>query len=129
MGEGGGELPGGVPGGGDVRQDGGRVAGAVGGVAEPNDFIPVSFDSGGVTTGPITVPFIMALGVGLASVRNDKNATNDSFGLVALCSIGPILSVLVLGICYPGAAACSWPGSWSRQWRCPWASWTYPLPG
>ena len=66
----------------------------------PNDFIPVSFDSGGVTTGPITVPFIMALGVGLASVRNDKNATNDSFGLVALCSIGPILSVLVLGICY-----------------------------
>ena len=66
----------------------------------PNDFIPVSFDSGGVTTGPITVPFIMALGVGLASVRNDKNATNDSFGLVALCSIGPILSVLILGICY-----------------------------
>ncbi|MBD5161969.1 MAG: DUF1538 domain-containing protein [Oscillibacter sp.] len=66
----------------------------------PNDFIPVSFDSGGVTTGPITVPFIMALGVGLASVRNDKNATSDSFGLVALCSIGPILSVLVLGICY-----------------------------
>lgn len=66
----------------------------------PNDFIPVSFDSGGVTTGPITVPFIMALGVGLASVRNDKNATNDSFGLVALCSIGPILSVLVLGICF-----------------------------
>ena len=66
----------------------------------PNDFISVSFDSGGVTTGPITVPFIMALGVGLASVRNDKNATNDSFGLVALCSIGPILSVLILGICY-----------------------------
>ena len=66
----------------------------------PNDFIPVSFDSGGVTTGPITVPFIMALGVGLASVRNDKNATNDSFGLVALCSIGPILSVLILGVCY-----------------------------
>ena len=66
----------------------------------PENFIPVSFDSGGVTTGPITVPFIMALGVGLASVRNDKNATNDSFGLVALCSIGPILSVLILGICY-----------------------------
>ena len=69
-------------------------------VFTPNDFIPVSFDSGGVTTGPITVPFIMAMGVGLASVRNDKNATSDSFGLVALCSIGPILSVLILGICY-----------------------------
>ena len=69
-------------------------------VFTPNDFIPVSFDSGGVTTGPITVPFIMALGVGLASVRNDKNATSDSFGLVALCSIGPIISVLILGVCY-----------------------------
>lgn len=66
----------------------------------PRDFIPVSFDSGGVTTGPITVPFIMALGVGLASVRSDRNSTSDSFGLVALCSIGPILSVLILGICY-----------------------------
>ncbi len=69
-------------------------------VFTPNGFIPVSFDSGGVTTGPITVPFIMALGVGLASVRNDKNATSDSFGLVALCSIGPILSVLLLGVFY-----------------------------
>ena len=64
----------------------------------PNDFIPVAFDSGGVTTGPITVPFIMALGVGLASIRSDKNSTSDSFGLVALCSIGPVLSVLALGI-------------------------------
>ena len=66
----------------------------------PRDFIPVAFDSGGVTTGPITVPFIMALGVGIASMRRDKNSTSDSFGLVALCSIGPILSVLALGICY-----------------------------
>lgn len=66
----------------------------------PNTFIPVSFDSGGVTTGPITVPFIMALGIGMASVRSDKNSGNDSFGLIALCSIGPILSVLILGIFY-----------------------------
>lgn len=66
----------------------------------PNTFIPVSFDSGGVTTGPITVPFIMALGIGMASVRSDKNSSNDSFGLIALCSIGPILSVLLLGIFY-----------------------------
>ena len=66
----------------------------------PADFIPAAFDSGGVTTGPITVPFIMALGVGMASVRSDKNATSDSFGLVALCSIGPILSVMILGICF-----------------------------
>lgn len=64
----------------------------------PNDFVPVAFDSGGATTGPITVPFILALGVGLASVRSDKNATDDSFGLVAISSIGPILAVLLLGI-------------------------------
>lgn len=66
----------------------------------PNYFIPVSFDSGGVTTGPITVPFIMALGIGMASVRSDKNSNSDSFGLIALCSIGPVLSVLILSICY-----------------------------
>lgn len=71
----------------------------------PDSFIPVSFDSGGVTTGPITVPFIMALGIGMASVRSDKHAADDSFGLVALCSIGPILSVLLLGIFYQPSSA------------------------
>ena len=64
------------------------------------DFLSVAFDSGGVTTGPMTVPFIMALGVGVASIRSDKNAKSDSFGLVALCSIGPILAVLALGFIY-----------------------------
>ena len=52
--------------------------------------MPAAFDSGGVTTGPITVPFIMALGIGLAAVRSDKNSGSDAFGLVALCSVsGP----------------------------------------
>lgn len=60
-------------------------------------FIPTAFDSGGVTTGPITVPFIMALGLGLSSIRGDKTSDEDSFGLVAMCSIGPILTVLILG--------------------------------
>ncbi len=69
-------------------------------VFAPGNFIPVSFDSGGVTTGPITVPFIMSLGLGIASSRSDKNSASDSFGLVSLCSIGPILSVLLLGILY-----------------------------
>ena len=69
-----------------------------GGKLGTTDFIPTAFDSGGVTTGPITVPFIMALGAGIASMRNDKNSGQDSFGLVSLCSIGPILSVLVLGL-------------------------------
>ena len=69
----------------------------------PADFRAVAFDSGGVTTGPMTVPFIMALGVGISAIRNDKHAADDSFGLVSLCSIGPILAVLILGLIYrPG---------------------------
>ena len=67
----------------------------------PADFWAVAFDSGGVTTGPMTVPFIMALGVGVSSIRSDRHAAGDSFGLVALCSIGPIIAVLVLGLIYP----------------------------
>ncbi len=67
-------------------------------VNENLNLLPLSFDSGGVTTGPITVPFIMALGVGISSVLGDKRSQENSFGLVALCSIGPILAVLVLGI-------------------------------
>ena len=66
----------------------------------PADFRAVAFDSGGVTTGPMTVPFIMALGVGIAAIRTDRRAADDSFGLVALCSIGPILAVLILGMVY-----------------------------
>lgn len=66
----------------------------------PPIFVPISFDSGGVTTGPLTVPFIMALGVGVATVLRGKSASSDGFGLVALASIGPILSVLVLGVIY-----------------------------
>ena len=60
--------------------------------------LPMAFDSGGVTTGPITVPFIMALGVGISSVLGDRHSQENSFGMVALCSIGPILAVLLLGI-------------------------------
>lgn len=66
----------------------------------PKEFLAVAFDSGGVTTGPMTVPFIMAMGVGLASVRSDQNSASDSFGLVALSSVGPIMAVLILGCFY-----------------------------
>ncbi len=61
-------------------------------------FLPLGFDSGGVTTGPITVPFIMALGVGVATTLGGKDAGENSFGLVAMCSIGPILAVMALGL-------------------------------
>lgn len=69
-------------------------------VVDPNNFqlIPLSFDSGGVTTGPITVPFIMALGVGIAATIGGRNASENSFGLVAMCSVGPILAVLILSL-------------------------------
>ena len=68
-----------------------------------DSFLAVAFDSGGVTTGPMTVPFILALGVGVSAIRSDRNADNDSFGLVALCSVGPILVVMILSFIYhPG---------------------------
>ena len=73
----------------------------------PADFLSIAFDSGGVTTGPMTVPFIMALGVGISSIRSDRHAADDSFGLIALCSVGPILAVMILSMIYnpQGSAA------------------------
>lgn len=64
------------------------------------DFVPLAFDSSGVTTGSITVPFIMTFGLGLAAIRSDKGAKEDSFGLVGLSSIGPIITVLILSLFY-----------------------------
>lgn len=72
----------------------------------PDDFIPAAFDSGGVTTGPITVPFIMAMGAGMASMSARKHG-DDSFGTVSLCSVGPIMSVLILSIFYKPVASSS----------------------
>ena len=71
---------------------------------DPENFqlIPLSFDSGGVTTGPITVPFIMALGVGIAATIGGKYASENSFGLVTLCSVGPILAVLIFSLVNSG---------------------------
>ena len=73
------------------------------------DFLPLAFDSGGVTTGPITVPFIMALGVGIANTIGGRDANENSFGLIALCSVGPILAVMLLGISANGELSYSIP--------------------
>lgn len=62
------------------------------------DFLALSFDSGGVTTGPITVPFIMALGFGIANTVGGRNANENSFGLIALCSIGPMIALIMLAL-------------------------------
>ena len=72
----------------------------------PSDFLAVAFDSGGVTTGPMTVPFIMAFGVGVSALRGSRHSSQDSFGLIALCSIGPIIAVLMLSLIFqPESAA------------------------
>lgn len=76
----------------------------VAGIFSP-DFLAVAFDSGGVTTGPITVPFILALGMGVSTVLSGKNSEEDSFGLCALCSIGPILAVLIMGVFYDASSS------------------------
>ena len=67
---------------------------------DPNNanLLPLCFDSGGVTTGPITVPFIMALGVGIAATIGGKHSNENSFGLIAMCSVGPILAVIILSL-------------------------------
>ena len=66
----------------------------------PKEFWAIAFDSGGVTTGAISVPFIVALGAGAATIRSDKNAENDSFGLLAICSVGPVIAILIMGLFY-----------------------------
>lgn len=66
----------------------------------PAHFVPISFDAGGVTTGPLTVPFIIALGVGVVSVLGGKSVSSEGFGLVALASIGPVLAVMLLGVVF-----------------------------
>jgi hypothetical protein len=66
----------------------------------PADFVPISFDAGGVTTGPVTVPFILALGLGVTAVLGGRSSFNDGFGLIGLASIGPVLGVMILGIIY-----------------------------
>lgn len=67
------------------------------------DFLALSFDSGGVTTGPITAPFIIAIGAGIAGTLGGRDSSENSFGLLALCSIGPILTVAILGLSSSGS--------------------------
>jgi len=66
----------------------------------PPNFVPLSFDAGGVATGPLTVPFVMALGVGITSVIGGKGTLSDSFGFVGLSALGPVLAVMLLGVIY-----------------------------
>ena len=67
------------------------------------DFLALSFDSGGVTTGPITAPFIIAMGAGIAGTLGGRDSSENSFGLLALCSVGPILTVMALGLTSSGS--------------------------
>jgi hypothetical protein len=64
----------------------------------PAAFVPVAFDSGGVTTGPMAVPIILSLGLGFSSVLGGRSALADGFGLIGLASIGPVIAVMILGM-------------------------------
>ncbi|OPL13248.1 MAG: hypothetical protein AVO34_14540 [Firmicutes bacterium ML8_F2] len=66
----------------------------------PPDFVAISFDAGGVTTGPMAVPFILALGVGATAVMGGKSSVAEAFGLIGLASIGPVISVMILGVIF-----------------------------
>ena len=66
----------------------------------PASFVPIAFDAGGVTTGPVTVPFILALGLGTVAVMGGRSSFSDGFGLVGLASIGPVIGVMILGMIY-----------------------------
>ncbi|MDR1954206.1 MAG: DUF1538 domain-containing protein, partial [Clostridiales Family XIII bacterium] len=70
------------------------------GIFIPKEYLAVSFDAGGVTTGPFAIPFILSLGIGISAVRGGKSSRDDSFGLAALCSIGPIIAVMILGFIF-----------------------------
>lgn len=73
----------------------------------PQEYFAISFDASGATTGPMTVPFIMALGMGVAAVKSNKNSDSkaDNFGLTGLASIGPIFAVLIMGLVMSGKSA------------------------
>ncbi len=61
------------------------------------EFIAIAFDSGGVTTGPVTVPVLLALGIGICSVGAKRNKM-EGFGMIGLASIGPIIALLIMGL-------------------------------
>lgn len=66
-------------------------------IVDPN-FLAIAYDAGGVTTGAMSVPFVMSIGAGIAAISSQKDGEDSSFGLMAICSIGPIISVLVMGL-------------------------------
>jgi len=64
----------------------------------PGEYLAISFDAGGVTTGSITVPVIMALGIGTVAVLQNRSELSDGFGLMGFASMGPIISLMLLGV-------------------------------
>ncbi|MCC7010469.1 MAG: DUF1538 domain-containing protein [Acidobacteria bacterium] len=64
----------------------------------PDNFVPLAYDAGSVTTGVLTAPVVLALALGLASVLGERSAVDDGFGLLGLASAGPVIAVLLLGL-------------------------------
>lgn len=64
----------------------------------PKEYIGIAFDSGGATTGALSVPFILSIGLGLSSMIASSKDSSDSFGILGLASIGPIMALMILGV-------------------------------
>jgi hypothetical protein len=64
----------------------------------PAEYLSISFDAGGMTTGPMTVPVILAMGIGVSTVMAGRSPLSDGFGLIGFATIGPILGVMLLGV-------------------------------
>ena len=64
----------------------------------PEQFIALAFDGSGATTGDVSVPFILALGLGVSATMSKHKTNDDTFGIVGIASVGPILAVFIYGI-------------------------------
>lgn len=74
------------------------IAVAILGYFAPERITGIAFDSGSVTTGPVTVPLNMAIAIGLSSMIGGSDPLVDGFGIIALTALGPVITVLLLGI-------------------------------
>lgn len=68
------------------------------GINALEEFLAISVDASGATTGAMTTPFILALGYGVSQLKGGKSVEEDSFGLVGMASAGPILAVLMMSL-------------------------------
>ena len=64
----------------------------------PPEFVALSFDASGATTGDVSVPFVLALGIGVSATLSKRKTNDDTFGIIGIASVGPIMTVFLYGI-------------------------------